>query len=112
MAGAYSPRALPAATVSTPVHWEELDGLDPTRFTVRSVPKRLEDVGDPWAEMQAAPGRIDTLLTWWQRDVENGLGELSFPPEFPKMPGEPPRVQPSKKVAANWEEDGSPAADA
>jgi DNA ligase D len=112
MAGAYSPRALPAATVSTPVHWEELDGLDPTRFTVRSVPRRLEDVGDPWAEMQAAPGRIDTLLTWWQRDVENGLGELSFPPEFPKMPGEPPRVQPSKKVAANWEEDGSPAADA
>jgi DNA ligase D len=112
MAGAYSPRALPAATVSTPVHWEELDGLDPTRFTVRSVPRRLEDVGDPWAEMQAAPGRIDTLLAWWQRDVENGLGELSFPPEFPKMPGEPPRVQPSKKVAANWEEDGSPAADA
>ena len=112
MAGAYSPRALPAATVSTPVHWEELDGLDPTRFTVRSIPKRLEDVGDPWAEMQATPGRIDTLLEWWQRDVENGLGELSFPPEFPKMPGEPPRVQPSKKVAANWEEDGSPAADA
>ena len=26
----------------------------------------------------------------------------------PKMPGEPPRVQPSKKVAANWDEDGNP----
>jgi DNA ligase D len=108
MAGAYSPRALPAATVSTPVHWEELDGLDPTRFTVRSIPQRLDDVGDPWAAMQDAPGRIDTLLEWWARDVENGLGELSFPPEFPKMPGEPPRVQPSKKVAANWDDDGTP----
>ncbi|WEK62374.1 MAG: non-homologous end-joining DNA ligase [Candidatus Microbacterium colombiense] len=109
MAGAYSPRALPAATVSTPVHWEELDDLDPTRFTVRTIPQRLADVGDPWAAMQDAPGRIDTLLQWWERDVSNGLGELSFPPEFPKMPGEPPRVQPSKKVAANWDEDGTPA---
>ncbi|MFC4140611.1 MULTISPECIES: non-homologous end-joining DNA ligase [unclassified Microbacterium] len=105
MAGAYSPRALPGAPVSTPIRWEELDDLDPARFTVRSIPARLADVGDPWAGMQDAPGRIDTLLQWWDRDVENGLGELPFPPEFPKMPGEPPRVQPSKKVAANWEND-------
>ncbi|MGO4489740.1 non-homologous end-joining DNA ligase [Microbacterium sp. 2RAF4] len=109
MAGAYSPRALPGATVSTPVAWEELDGLDPTVFTVRSIPKRLDDIGDPWASLQETPGRIDTLLEWWERDKENGLGELPFPPEFPKMPGEPPRVQPSKKVAANWEDDGTPA---
>jgi len=27
------------------------------------------------------------------------------------MPGEPPRVQPSKKVAANWDEEGNPAAE-
>ncbi|REJ05291.1 ATP-dependent DNA ligase [Microbacterium bovistercoris] len=105
MAGAYSPRALPGAPVSTPIHWEELDDLDPKRFTVRSIPARLAEVGDPWAGMQDAPGRIDTLLQWWDRDAENGLGELPFPPEFPKMPGEPPRVQPSKKVAANWEND-------
>jgi DNA ligase D len=109
MAGAYSPRALPGASVSTPVHWDELEGLDPARFTVRSIPKRLEEVGDPWAGMQSAPGRIDTLLAWWERDREAGLGELSFPPEFPKMPGEPPRVQPSKKVAAHWDENGDPA---
>jgi len=102
MAGAYSPRAKPNAPVSTPILWDELDGVDPARFTVRTVPARLEDVGDPWARMQDSPGRIDTLLQWWERDVENGLGELPFPPEFPKMPGEPPRVQPSKKVAANW----------
>jgi len=91
------------------VAWEELDGLDPTAFTVRSIPKRLDDIGDPLASLQDSPGRIDTLLEWWERDKENGLGELPFPPEFPKMPGEPPRVQPSKKVAANWDDDGTPA---
>lgn len=107
MAGAYSPRALPTATVSTPVHWDELDGLDPAVFTVRSIPGRLAEQPDPWARMQENPGRIDTLLRWWERDKAAGLGELPFPPEFLKMPGEPPRVQPSKKVAANWEETGS-----
>ena len=60
------------------------------------VAQRLADLGDPWADLQAAPGRIDTLLGWWQRDLDAGLGELPFPPEFPKMPGEPPRVQPSR----------------
>ena len=63
---------------------------------MRTVPRRLAEIGDPWAELQARPGRIDTLLEWWQRDLDAGLGELPFPPEFPKMPGEPPRVQPSR----------------
>ena len=40
-----------------------------------------------------------------------GVGELSFPPDYPKMPGEPPRVQPSKKVAENWDENGDPVSD-
>ena len=106
MAGAYSPRALPNATVSTPLTWDELEaGVDPAAFTVRTVPQRLADVGDPWADLLAKPGRIDTLLEWWQRDLDDGLGELPFPPDFPKMPGEPPRVQPSRKNEANWPKD-------
>lgn len=97
MAGAYSPRALPTATVATPITWDELAaGVDPAAFTIRSVPGRLAEIGDPWADLQKKPGRIDTLLEWWERDLGDGLGELPFPPEFPKMPGEPPRVQPSR----------------
>jgi DNA ligase D len=96
MAGAYSPRALAHAPVSTPVTWNELEGVDPRAFTILTIPERLATVGDPWAGMGAHPGTIDTLLEWWQRDLDAGLGELPFPPDYPKMPGEPPRVQPSK----------------
>ena len=60
------------------------------------MPDRLRAIGDPWESFGAAPGRIETLLEWWQRDLDDGLGELVFPPDYPKMPGEPPRVQPSK----------------
>lgn len=96
IAGAYSPRALPHAPVSTPVTWEELGDVDPREFTVRTVPERLRSAGDPWAHMHDEPGSIATLLEWWERDLRDGQGELPFPPDYPKMPGEPPRVQPSR----------------
>jgi DNA primase len=96
MAGAYSPRALAHASVSTPLTWDELPTADPKTFTILTVPDRLAKVGDPWESFSANPGTIQPLLDWWERDLANGLGELPFPPDFPKMPGEPPRVQPSK----------------
>ncbi len=96
MAGAYSPRALAHAPVSCPVEWDELETTDPRTFTIATVPARLATTGDPWAHMHDHPGTIDELLRWWERDVAGGLGELPFPPDFPKMPGEPTRVQPSR----------------
>ncbi len=96
IAGAYSPRALPHAPVSCPIEWDELENVSPKDFTIGTVPERLKTVGDPWAGMHDNPGTIDELLGWWERDCANGLGELPFPPDYPKMPGEPPRVQPSR----------------
>ena len=108
LASAYSPRPLPGAPVSMPVTWEQLGDISPGDFTVRTVPDLVADTPDPWAEM-ATPGQVGPLqpaLDWWDRDVADGLGELNFPPDYPKMPGEPPRVQPSRKNAQNWETDG------
>ncbi|MDQ1587043.1 MAG: hypothetical protein QOJ77_208 [Microbacteriaceae bacterium] len=96
MAGAYSPRALAHAPVSCPIEWEELENANPRSFTILTVPERLKTTGDPWANMHADPGSIEALLGWWERDLTAGLGELPFPPDYPKMPGEPPRVQPSR----------------
>jgi bifunctional non-homologous end joining protein LigD len=96
IASAYSPRPLPHAPVSTPVSWAELDDVDPAELTVRTVPGLLQRRGDPWEGMDDAVGSLDGALDLWRADCERGLGELPFPPDYPKMPGEPPRVQPSR----------------
>ncbi len=98
IASAYSPRPLPGAPVSMPVTWDELSAVAPGDFTILTVPDVLEDRGDAWAEIDAAVGDVTAAIALWDRDVsERGLGELNFPPDYPKMPGEPPRVQPSKR---------------
>ena len=96
IAAAYSPRPLPHAPVSTPLSWEDLDDADPTELTVRTVPELMAGRGDPWAGIDEAAGDLGLALELWNADVERGLPELPFPPDFPKMPGEPKRVQPSK----------------
>ena len=96
IASAYSPRPLPHAPVSTPVTWEELDDVDPAELTLRTVPALVQRRGDAWEGMDAAVGSLDAALGLWEADRERGLGELAFPPDYPKMPGEPPRVQPSR----------------
>jgi bifunctional non-homologous end joining protein LigD len=47
----YAVRALPGAPVATPLAWEELrdPGLRPRAWTLRTIPARLEERGDPWA---------------------------------------------------------------
>ncbi|MDN5794801.1 MAG: ATP-dependent DNA ligase [Intrasporangium sp.] len=100
IASAFSPRPLPGAPVSTPVTWAELRQIDPRTLTVRTVPGRVTDRGNPWAGMDASGGDVGAAIALWDKDVrERGLGELNFPPDYPKMPGEPPRVQPSKRRA-------------
>ncbi len=106
IASAYSPRPLPGAPVSMPVSWEELGTVAPGDFTILTVPDVLEDRGDAWAEIDGAVGDVSAALELWNRDVsERGLGELNFPPDYPKMPGEPPRVQPSKRRGDKADED-------
>jgi len=101
IAAAYSPRPLPGAPVSMPLAWESLAQVDPRDFTIRTVPTIVAAQGDPWAAYDASVGDLATAMQWWERDVADGLPELAFPPDYPKMPGEPPRVQPSKKRYAD-----------
>ncbi|GAA2731572.1 hypothetical protein GCM10009867_05490 [Pedococcus aerophilus] len=100
IASAYSPRPLPGAPVSMPLGWDHLVGVDPGEFTLRTVPGIIAASGDAWAGMDEAVGDVTGAIALWDRDInERGLGELNFPPDYPKMPGEPPRVQPSKRRA-------------
>jgi DNA primase len=97
MAAAYSVRATPEATVSAPVTWDELDSVAPLDFTVRTMPARFASVPDPRAGFDEAAGRLDALLELADIDErDRGLGDMPYPPEYPKMPGEPKRVQPSR----------------
>jgi len=98
IASAYSPRPLPGAPVSMPISWERLAEVKPGEFTVLTVPAIVAAQGDAWAGIDAAVGDVVTAIALWDRDVhERGLGEMPFPPDFPKMPGEPRRVQPSRR---------------
>jgi DNA ligase D len=110
IASAYSIRPTERALVSAPVTWDELIDVHPTDFDLATMPVRFAQVGDRHAglELGAPAGSIETLLDLAARDErDQGLGDLPYPPEYPKMPGEPPRVQPSKKVAEHWDEHGN-----
>jgi DNA primase len=94
--GAWSVRARPGAQVSAPVAWAEIDDIHPDQFTVASLPARLVAVGDPWLGMAGHPQSLEPLLAMSERDRERGLPDAPWPPVYPKQPGEPPRVAPSR----------------
>ncbi|WP_433614342.1 non-homologous end-joining DNA ligase [Dactylosporangium sp. CA-139114] len=96
IACAYSLRANPRATASTPLRWEELGDVEPDDFDLRTVPARLASLGDPHAAIDDVSHDISELLEWSERDAANGEGDMPYPPEYPKMEGEPMRVQPSR----------------
>jgi DNA ligase D-like protein (predicted polymerase) len=104
IASAWSLRPRPGAPVSTPMTWDRLaDTDDPAAYNLFTVPEYVAE-GDPWAGMNDTAYSLDPLLELWETLPG---GELNFPPDYPKMPGEPPRVQPSKKVAEHWDADGN-----
>ena len=94
--GAWCARARPGAQVSTPFEWSELETIRPDDQTIATVPARVAALGDPWETMPAEPQSIERLLEMHRRDLDNGLQDAPWPPVYPKMPGEPPRVAPSR----------------
>ena len=105
IASAYSVRPLPHAPVSAPVGWEELADVDPRDLTVRTMPARFAEKGDLNSDIDDVAHDMTPLLEWYERDEQDhGLGDMPYPPDYPKMPGEPPRVQPSRKNPQNWED--------
>jgi DNA ligase D len=100
IASAYSVRARRDATVSAPVAWDELVDCRTEDFTMATMPARFAKRGDLHAGMDEAVCDLGVLLEWVERDERKGLGEAPYPPNFPKMPGEPPRVQPSRRRAS------------
>lgn len=101
IASAYSIRANRRATVSAPLRWDEVDQVHPDDFDIATMPARFADVGDLFAPLRAdrtdPGGSLEAALDLSRRDeAEHGLGDLPYPPEYPKMPGEPKRVQPSR----------------
>jgi DNA ligase D len=94
--GAWSVRARPGAQVSTPITWGEIDDIHPDQFTIASMAERLAKVGDPWQSMNDEPQSLEPLLEMNARDRATGMLDAPWPPVYPKMPDEPPRVAPSR----------------
>lgn len=94
IASAFSIRPRPNAPVSTPLTWDELPQTLPEHWTVRTVPDRVREVGDPHAGMMKNAFDLTEVLRWYD-EVDT---EMPYPPDYPKMPGEPKRVQPSRNT--------------
>ena len=98
VASAYSVR--PTGLVSAPLRWDEVADVELADFPMGSyAATRYAAVGDLTDGIDESAGRLDALLDLSRRDEEQGLGDAPWPPHFPKMDGEPPRVQPSKRRA-------------
>ena len=98
--GAWFVRPRVGGQVSTPLTWDEIDTVDPDGLTIRTVPDRLAERGDPWAAIADRPQSLQPLLDLAEQDRANGLHDAPWPPEYPKQPDEPTRVAPSRAKKA------------
>jgi DNA ligase D len=96
IASAYSVRARQGAPVSAPLEWDELTEVAPEDFNVATMPARFAEVGDRHAAINEVAHSLEPLLEMYERDEAEGKGDMPYPPDYPKMPGEPKRVQPSR----------------
>jgi DNA ligase D len=97
IACAYSVRPFAHAPVSAPLRWDEVDSAVPADFDLATMPGRFAEAGDVHADMERHAFGLQACLELADRDErEHGLGDLPYPPEHPKMKGEPKRVQPSR----------------
>ena len=97
IAAAYSVRPSPDARVSAPLAWDEIDACEPADFTLTTMMTRFAQVGDRHAEMDSRPCSLESLLELSARQEREGQGDAPWPPQYKKQPGEPPRVQPSRR---------------
>jgi DNA ligase D-like protein (predicted polymerase) len=106
VAAAYSVRPTERATVSAPLTWAELDAAEPADFTLASMPARFAQSGDPHSRIEESVGSLEPLLALF---ASQDLGDAPWPPHYRKLPGEPPRVRPSraKRAAAQPKRNGA-----
>src|SRR5439155_5700352 len=98
VASAWSVRPRPDARVSAPLTWDELDECRPEDFTLRTMPGRFAAIGVRHAQINdGPPGSLEPLLELSARQEAEDLGDAPWPPHYAKQPGEPPRVQPSRR---------------
>jgi DNA ligase D-like protein (predicted polymerase) len=97
VASAYSVRPRPDARVSAPLAWDEVDECEPADFTLSTMPARFAAIGDRHTAIDANPCSLESLLELSARHEREGQGDAPWPPQYRKQPGEPPRVQPSRR---------------
>ncbi len=97
VASAYSVRPTRDARVSCPVAWDEVPEVDPSRFTMDTVPERLARLGDVAGTIDDRAGSLESLLELVERDEARGVGDAPWPPHFAKATGEPTRAAPSRR---------------
>jgi DNA ligase D-like protein (predicted polymerase) len=95
IASAYSVR--PTGFVSAPLTWSEVPATEISHFPLGDFAARWVEVGDLHAGIDDNPGRLESLLALVAQHEEEGMGDAPWPPHYPKQPGEPPRVQPSRQ---------------